>query len=568
MRKLLLGIVLFTALLLRTFALDVIPVGFTPDEASFGYDAYSLLKTGKDQWGHQFPLVLESFGDFKLPAYAYLTVPSVALFGLNKFAVRLPNALLGTLAVYITYLLVLEFQKNLRNKLPITSQRSLAILSATLLTISPWHVMMSRGAFEANLTTFFLTFGVLLFLKGLKNSRLLYFSAVVFGINLFTYHSARLVTPLLVLILVIVYWNEVSEVTLKRKILSSLLFGIFCILSFYTLFIGGAVRARDISIFSGALNEASEERIIAIYQGMSPTVARFFHNKYLVSGERFLNNYTSYFSQKFLFVDGPAEATYGMIPGRGVLYWFELPLLFGFLYALFKEKERKPLLIIFLWILIAPIPVALTTGKGFAANRATVSLPAVQMALAYGAFTLYKVIRKRAPQVLTKFIPFISYTIVALFTASFLEDYFFLSPYKSAEGMLYGNLEVASWLKENSLDNKEVVVSKRLSEPHIYIAFANAWEPKDYQQAIGDWNVYKKKGLLFIDQLEEYKLGKYTFRSIKYPADQTLSDALLVGKPEEFPEDAFIIKKFSYLTGKPAVIVVQPTSKAYAQKIF
>src|SRR3989339_1172095 len=106
MNKWLLPLILGLAFLLRIIALDSYPVGFTPDEASFGYDAYSLLKTGKDQWGNSFPLVLKSFGDYKAPVYAYLTMPSVAIFGLTKFAVRLPNALLGSLAVYVVYLLI------------------------------------------------------------------------------------------------------------------------------------------------------------------------------------------------------------------------------------------------------------------------------------------------------------------------------------------------------------------------------------------------------------------------------------------------------------------------------
>src|SRR3989344_4338949 len=105
MRKWLLAVILGLAFFLRIAGLSSFPPGFTPDEASFGYDAYSILKTGKDQWGKPFPVVLESFGDFKSPLYTYLAVPSVASFGLNKFAVRLPNAILGTIAVYITYLL-------------------------------------------------------------------------------------------------------------------------------------------------------------------------------------------------------------------------------------------------------------------------------------------------------------------------------------------------------------------------------------------------------------------------------------------------------------------------------
>ena len=216
MRKWVLGGVILLAFLLRVVALDRYSVGFTPDEASFGYDAYSLLTTGKDQWGHSWPLVLESFGDFKPPFYAYLTIPFVWLLGLSKVAVRLPNALLGTAAVYVTYLLVSELvsygsrvtsYKKEDNTQHATRSRLTAIAAALLLAISPWHVMMSRGAFEANLTTFFLPLGILLFLKGLKNPKFLLWSSIVFGLNLFTYHSARLVAPVLLIILI---WNQVE----------------------------------------------------------------------------------------------------------------------------------------------------------------------------------------------------------------------------------------------------------------------------------------------------------------------------------------------------------------------
>src|SRR3990172_4878127 len=135
MKRLILPAIFLLGFLLRVAAIDKFPVGFTPDEASFGYDAYSILKTGRDQWGKPYPLVLESFGDFKSPLYAYLTIPFIAIFGLDKFAVRLPNALLGSLAVYVVYLLTKKLSKNER----------VGLIAAMLLAVSPWHIMMSRG---------------------------------------------------------------------------------------------------------------------------------------------------------------------------------------------------------------------------------------------------------------------------------------------------------------------------------------------------------------------------------------------------------------------------------------
>ena len=92
-------IVFSLGLFLRLFRLDRYPAGFTPDEAAQGYSAYSILKTGKDEWGKPFPLNLRSFGDFKPPLQTYLIIPSVFLLGLNELAVRLPNALIGSLAI-------------------------------------------------------------------------------------------------------------------------------------------------------------------------------------------------------------------------------------------------------------------------------------------------------------------------------------------------------------------------------------------------------------------------------------------------------------------------------------
>ncbi len=154
-----LGIIVILAAGLRLIGLDKYPAGFTPDEAAFGYNAYSLLKTGHDEWGipfWQLPFTnLRSFGDYKMPLYAFLTVPSVTLFGLNEIAVRLPNAILGILAVVVIYL----FGRKL------TGNKNTAQIAALMLAISPWHMPLSRGAFEANLITFFLPLGIYLYLQ-------------------------------------------------------------------------------------------------------------------------------------------------------------------------------------------------------------------------------------------------------------------------------------------------------------------------------------------------------------------------------------------------------------------
>ena len=57
------------------YNLGSIPPGLYLDEAGTGYNAYSILKTGKDEYGHFLPLSIKSFGDWKLPMSVYLTIP-------------------------------------------------------------------------------------------------------------------------------------------------------------------------------------------------------------------------------------------------------------------------------------------------------------------------------------------------------------------------------------------------------------------------------------------------------------------------------------------------------------
>src|SRR3990167_7675428 len=96
-------IVLLLALCIRIVGLETNPVHLTSDEAALGYNAYSILKTGRDEHGVLLSIIFESFGDWKPGLYIYTAIPSIALFGLNEFAVRLPSALAGVIGIIYIY---------------------------------------------------------------------------------------------------------------------------------------------------------------------------------------------------------------------------------------------------------------------------------------------------------------------------------------------------------------------------------------------------------------------------------------------------------------------------------
>src|SRR3989344_4228507 len=101
-------IILIIAAALRLWHLGSVPPSLSLDEVSIGYNAYSILKTGTDEYGYRFPLLLRAYDDWRPASYAYMVMPFVWLFGLSVWAVRLPAALLGTAVIGGTYLLVRE----------------------------------------------------------------------------------------------------------------------------------------------------------------------------------------------------------------------------------------------------------------------------------------------------------------------------------------------------------------------------------------------------------------------------------------------------------------------------
>lgn len=558
MKKNLIWIIVAVGLVLRIYNLNHYPSGFTPDEASFGYDAYSLLHTGQDQWGHAWPLVLESFGDFKAPLYSYILIPFVFVFGLHEWVIRLPSALLGTAAIYVVYLLVWEMLKQVQHD-KYGKQPTIAIIASFILAISPWHIMLSRGAFEANLTSFFMPLGIYLFIKGGENSKLYFWSALIFGLNMFTYHSAKVVTPLIVAFLLLS--KDLKDLNLKsfikvinNNMLFISIFSIFVLLTVYTFTLGAAARAKDINVFKGSLEEAANERTQSVLLGLNPLIARIGHSKYQIGFERFMDRYVDYFSPSFYATDGPGEATYGMFPGNGVLYVFEILFLLYFLVNYKKYSDNIYIKLLVFWLLIAPIPAALTSGVSLAANRSAIMIPALQILVSIG---LYEFINRYK----NYYVKPIVGGLYILFFVLYVFDYAYLAPFKFGDKMLAGNMEMARYVLDNKDKYSQIIIDKKLSEPHIYLAFVEKLDPTIFQSSTKSWD-YKNRGLTWVDQLPEYDLSKYTFRAIHFTDDKKLANTLLIGRPEDFPASIRPVKTIYYPSGLAAIVIVDPAKES------
>jgi hypothetical protein len=169
---------------LRLVLLGQSPPGLNQDEASAGYEAWALLHYGIDRNGSALPVLFISWGSGQNVLYSYLSIPFIALFGLNEWSVRLLSALAGIASLPVFYLLA----KKLRDG-------RFALLALLTLAFNPWHIMLSRWALESNLLPFFLLLGIYLLVLAGERPRLLPVSAAVFALSLYSYGTAFLFLP-------------------------------------------------------------------------------------------------------------------------------------------------------------------------------------------------------------------------------------------------------------------------------------------------------------------------------------------------------------------------------------
>ena len=206
--KLILVIIFFVSFFLRFYKVGDYP-SLLWDEAAIGYNAYSLIETGKDEYGQTLPIIFKSFGDYKPGLYIYLAIPFIKIFGLNTIATRLPSVLFGSLLPILIYFLI----KEIKPKADKT-----AIIAAIITTFNPYSIHFSRGAWETNILTFELVLASCLFFKYInqKINKYLFFSAIIFGLTLFTYQAGKMISLFLIIILFLTNLSIINFKTLKR----------------------------------------------------------------------------------------------------------------------------------------------------------------------------------------------------------------------------------------------------------------------------------------------------------------------------------------------------------------
>lgn len=534
LNKILFGIILIAAIL-RFWNLGNNPPALYWDEASLGYNAYSILKTGSDEHGEFFPLSrFIAFGDYKPSGYIYATVPFIWLFGLNEFSIRFASALAGTLTVLITYFLVIELFKDTNSKFIIHNSKFMATIAALLLAISPWHLQFSRGAFEANLATLFSTAGVLFFLKGLRKGKFFSISAVAFALSMYTFNTHRVFVPLLIFGLSIIYAKQIF--VQKKWLVVASLIGLFVIAPLIPFMLSreGQLRFQEVTIFRNL--KPIDVAIERIHREGDSLFARALHNRRIQYAIEFTKHYSDHFRTSFLFFSGDINPRLG-IRDNGVLYPIELPLLLLGAYYLVK-KYRKQALTLLLWILIGIIPAA-TARETPHALRTLNILPTFQIITAVGIIIGYQLIKKN------KLYITLLITSYFLLLTSYLHTYHAHYPYHWAHSWQYGYKQMVEYVSEIQKDYDRVFITKTYGRPYIYLLLFQEFPPQQYwdtRDASRDWF-----GFWTVKGFDKYRFGDFE------PLDTRGEEKwLLVAGPMGLPGESKPLKQIKFPNGETA----------------
>lgn len=445
--RIILVLIVIIGVFFRFYKLELIPSGLYVDEAAIGYNAFSILKTGKDEYGKFFPLLFRSFGDYKMPGLIYLTTIPIAILGLNIFSIRFLSAFAGVINIFIVYLIAKESYPKIK---------LFPIVSAAVFAFSPWSVFFSRAVFENNVALLFLSLGIYYFMKPNRRLKFLIFGYGWLATSAYTYHCERLIAPIIGLIHFGYLFLKCRNLPkLRRNLIIA--FGIFLLLILPMVFI--------------SFMPAGQVRLVSLSFSKYPG---FFGKIY-----EFISQYVAYFSARNLFMQ-PDSDLQRSFPQLSVFYpWMVIPYFIG-LWLFFNKKNKSLADEIVFWLLIlSPVPASLARDP-FSTLRAQPLVLPISLIISLGICAIAKMIASRSVKLL------LITGIVVLSLWGLWKNTFVLLPKERALAWNYGYQQIVAELANNELP---VLVEDAKGVSYIEYLFFGKYNPAEYQKEVA----YKEK---------------------------------------------------------------------------
>ncbi len=528
---------------LRLYKIDSNPPALNWDEVSHGYNAFSILRTGADEWGQTFPVTnFRAYGDYPLPLNLYITIPFISLFGLNEIGIRIPHALLGVGTIIATYFLTLG----------LTKRKGMSTVAAFLVAIHPWYLFTSRFVLQSNVSIFFLVTAMALFINRARSKWFVPASLFCLGLTLFSYHTTRIFSPLLLVVLVMLYWKE-----FRRKL------NIFIIVIFFVplpfILLNPDARARSQEVFIVNPGVVSEIEELRNQSTLPPLASKLLYNRPVYVLKKASLHYIDYMSPHYLFLNGGTQYQFS-VPNQGLLYVISLPFLYLGLYIVGKRaliSRDKAYQLIFAWFLLAPIPAAITTER-FAVLRSTSLLPLPEILVALGLFSFFTYIRANLR--VQQFMVLVFIVINIFLLGQYLNQYFGQYREDYSWTWQYGYKEIVQYAEENKGMYDRIIVTKKYGEPHEFVLFYSGLDPRSYQS---DSNLmrYTQSNWWWVDTFGQYvfvndweipKEGHVFITESEKQVDCGPLRCLLITSPGNAPRDWQKVKTVQFLDSSPA----------------
>lgn len=459
--------ILVLAGILRLYKIGETPVGLYIDEAAIGYNAYSMLRTGKDEFGMPFPILFRSFTDFKVGSYEYMLIPIYKIFGMSVLTTRIMTTFWAIIGIIVLTLLVKKY----------SGSTGLALICGLLLSVSPWHILFSRTSYETSIALTLVLLGIYFVWDKKNKQSTAMFSAFWAALSILTYHSERLISPLLFLCLFLKFRP-------KRQVLTSGLFGLLIVspLLLVVFTPGFLSRINTLSVF----NQTNGDYILSI--------------KY------FLSMYSSYFSPRYLFnIGDPGGLT--SYPDLSVFFVWQVPFWVWGIIRLVKEKNNKLKTIVVFMLLIFPIPAALTKDP-FSSIR---SLPMViphTILIGLGLSAFIKRFGKRSC--------FVIFLLVVMSVAKLYLSIFKFNDNFRSTYWNYGAKEVINYIK-NLPENIPIVIDSPREMSYAHVLFFTQFDPDNYQK--NNFEVSQADYYTNMNKVDFKKIGRIEYRPVAWGED-------------------------------------------------
>jgi len=459
---------------------------------------------------------------------------------LNDFSVRITPVIYGTLTILFLYFLTLE----------ITKSKTIALISAFFLAVSPWHIQLTRASFEASFALMWLILGILFLVKGIKNSKFFFLSSLFLALSMYTYNSARGFIPIFIFVLIVIYFKKVWQ---KRKdIFLPILFLFVLILPiFYFLFFGeGRARYKLVSVTdeAGLIPRIEERRNLSTLPFL---FKRLIYNRYTFVSFYVAKNYLAHFTPDFLFVSGAGHKQHH--PQKiGQLYFIQAPFLLLGIYLLFKKKNKYRWILI-LWLLTAFIPVSLTRDSIPHALRTLNAAPVYQILTAIGFYYAFSYLKSF--NLSTFYLILTTSLIIFLYQFIKYQLYFYNQyPVLYSRDWQYGNKQVVEYIKENYSKYDLIVFTREYGEPHMFTLFYLNYPPSRFQndKNLVRFETYDWVRVLKFDKFYFPDLGDEGTKVGDIRKEFAGKKILFIATPDETPQGTSLLYSVDFLNGKRA----------------